>query len=347
MMKNVNPFTITFGKQPNRQISRYEDVDKIVSTFDSENPISQTFLIEGIRGSGKTVLMTTAAKQLESMNDWIVINLNPTMELLPNFALRLEKACNSKSDILSKGFNLSAAGFGIGVNPDRQDTDYVGIIEKNFKKVIKENKKVLLTIDEVISDDSLKIFASQFQIFVRQDYPVFLIMTGLHENIYKIQNDPALTFLLRAPKIFTTPLSSVQIVKQYMEIFDLEEEKARELSDLTKGYAFAFQALGVAYWNHGKESIEKVLAEYDGLLDDFVYKKIWSTLTDKERKIIRAISTDDAKTGDVCKAVGINNSTFSSYREEMLSEGLIDTSKYGYVSLTLPRFYEITKNYRI
>ena len=113
MMKNVNPFTITFGKQPNRQISRYEDVDKIVSTFDSENPISQTFLIEGIRGSGKTVLMTTVAKQLESMNEWIVINLNPTMELLPNFALRLEKACNSKSDILRKKIPIKVAFFAI------------------------------------------------------------------------------------------------------------------------------------------------------------------------------------------------------------------------------------------
>ena len=38
MMKNVNPFTITFGKQPNRQISRYEDVDKIRNyTLSSEH----------------------------------------------------------------------------------------------------------------------------------------------------------------------------------------------------------------------------------------------------------------------------------------------------------------------
>ena len=49
-MSGSNPFTITFGKQPNTQINRYEDIDIILSTFTSENPVSQTFLIEGIRG---------------------------------------------------------------------------------------------------------------------------------------------------------------------------------------------------------------------------------------------------------------------------------------------------------
>jgi predicted transcriptional regulator len=207
---------------------------------------------------------------------------------------------------------------------------------------------VVITIDEVMHDENMRHFASQFQIFVRKDYPVFLLMTGLYENIYAIQNDPALTFLLRTPKISLEPLSLHQITKQYSDIFQIDVNSAKNLARITKGYAFAFQALGLLYYEHRDEmELSDILLKLDDMLDDFVYKKIWSTLTDKERKIIRAISTDDAKTGDVCKAVGINNSTFSTYREEMLSEGLIETSKYGYVSLTLPRFYEITKNYRI
>ena len=40
-------------------------------------------------------------------------------------------------------------------------------------------------------------------------------MTGLYENIYAIQNDPALTFLLRTPKIKLEPLSLAQITKVY------------------------------------------------------------------------------------------------------------------------------------
>lgn len=68
-MKKDNPFTLTFGKQPNEYISRYEKTDTIISTFEADYPISQAYLIEGIRGSGKTVLMTSIANGLEKNND--------------------------------------------------------------------------------------------------------------------------------------------------------------------------------------------------------------------------------------------------------------------------------------
>lgn len=57
VMKKDNPFTLTFVRQPTEYINRYENMDSIISTFEADNPISQSFLIEGIRGSGKTVLL--------------------------------------------------------------------------------------------------------------------------------------------------------------------------------------------------------------------------------------------------------------------------------------------------
>ncbi len=346
-MNTENPFTITFGKQPNRQISRYEATDNIVSTFNAENAVSQVFMIEGIRGSGKTVLMTTVAKLLKEDKNWVVINLNPAMDLLSGFAVRLNEAVSNKPEILSKGFNISAAGFGLGLNGDDKITDHVGVIEKCLSGLRKKKKRVLITIDEVVHDENMKVFASQFQIFLREDYPVFLIMTGLYENFNEIQNDPALTFLLRTPKIRTTPLSIIQIARQYEEIFEIDEEKAFELANATKGYAFAFQALGVSYWNNRDKSEKAVLNEFDDLLDDFVYKKIWSSLSSKEREIVLAISEDEIKTGEICEKLSISSSSFSRHRDALISKGIIDPSKYGYVSLALPRFYEITKRYRI
>ena len=340
-----NPFTITFGKEPNKLISRLEDMDNILSSFNASNPVCQTFMIEGIRGSGKTVLMTTVANALAKEKDWIIINLNPVLDLLSSLALRLREACSSKTNVFEKGFNVSAAGFGIGLNGEEKSNDPVGEIEKAFRTIIRKKKRVLVTIDEVIHDNNMKIFASQFQIFVRQDYPIFLIMTGLYENINSIQNDPALTFLLRSPKIETGPLSILQIYKQYREIFGIDDSAAKELAGLTKGYAFAFQALGVSYWNNRKKGLSKTLDEFDDLLDDFVYKKLWTSMTKKEKDIVLAISEDKVKTGDICKRASVNNSTFSRYREGLIRKGIINTPEYGYVSLSLPRFYEIVKNY--
>ena len=274
-MNTENPFTITFGKQPNRQISRYEATDSIVSTFNAENAVSQVFMIEGIRGSGKTVLMTTVAKLLKEDKNWVVINLNPAMDLLSGFAVRLNEAVSNKPEILSKGFNISAAGFGLGLNGDDKITDHVGVIEKCLSGLRKKKKRVLITIDEVVHDENMKVFASQFQIFLREDYPVFLIMTGLYENIENLQNERSLTFLYRATKLHPEPLNTGRVASRYSEIFNISYEHALELSRMTRGYPFAFQALGFSIWNNGVEKRDW-LPEYRQLLEEYVYEKIWS-----------------------------------------------------------------------
>ena len=269
-MKKNNPFTLTFGKQPNEYISRYENTDMILSTFEADNPISQAYLIEGIRGSGKTVLMTSITNELGKDKDWIVIDLNSTQDLINDCAMRLIDSCKKIPDFFNQGFNISIAGFGIGVNGNDTPQDNVSIIDNMLSSLKKHNKKVIITIDEVMHDDNMRHFASQFQIFVRKDYPVFLLMTGLYENIYAIQNDPALTFLLRTPKITLEPLSLHQITKQYADIFQIDEDDAKNLARITKGYAFAFQALGLLYYEYRDEmELREILLKLDDMLDDF------------------------------------------------------------------------------
>ena len=38
-MRSENPFTLTFGKEPHTAITRYEDLNTIIDTFQSENPL--------------------------------------------------------------------------------------------------------------------------------------------------------------------------------------------------------------------------------------------------------------------------------------------------------------------
>ncbi len=40
-------------------------------------------------------------------------------------------------------------------------------------------KKILITIDEVMHDNNIRTFASEFQLLIRKNYPVFLLMTGV------------------------------------------------------------------------------------------------------------------------------------------------------------------------
>lgn len=129
-MKKDNPFTLTFGKRPTEYISRFEATEMIVSTFMADNPVSQMYLIEGIRGSGKTVLMTAVTAELEQDEDYLVIDLNSTQNLLDDFARRLVDSCQKFPDIIKQGFNISIAGFGVGIGGKEEFQDSISIIEK-------------------------------------------------------------------------------------------------------------------------------------------------------------------------------------------------------------------------
>lgn len=349
-LKRDNPFTLTFGKQPIKYINRYESTDNILSTFEASNPISQTYLISGIRGSGKTVLMTSVANRLRKSDDWVVADLNATQPLLQEFAMRLTDASKHIPNIFEKGFEISVAGFGLGYNGAAEDHDSVSRIETILEKLNKQHRKVLITIDEAIANENMRIFASQFQIFVRKDYPVFLIMTGLYENIYEIQNDPVLTFLLRAPKIVLGPLGINQIKNEYQDIFQIDDKTSRQLANITMGYAFAFQALGMLYWEYRDEKpLDWILRKLDGLLEDFVYRKIWTNLSPLEKQITAAMPDQGVKikVKELCDKLKIKGTTFSKYRERLINKGVCTAPEYGYIALALPRFKNITASYDI
>ena len=57
--------------------------------------------------------------------------------------------------------------------------------------------KLLITIDDAINNQNVKVLTHTFQALLRKDYKVFMLMTGLYENISALQNNKSLTFLPR------------------------------------------------------------------------------------------------------------------------------------------------------
>lgn len=341
-----NPYTLTFGKTPTEYINRYECMNEIVTAF-TENPAKcQTYLIRGVRGSGKTVLMTAIAKEIVKDEEWICVDLNSTQNLLDDLSYRLEDACENLGHIFDRGIDVSLGGFGIGIG-GRDNRDSVSRCEKILSTLAKKRKKVLITVDEVSNDASMKQLASQFQIWIRKDFPIFLLMTGLYENIHAIQNNPQLTFLLRSPKVTLGPLGIAQITRQYESSLAISRDKALELAKMTKGYAFAFQALGMLCWeNKNNSDISNVIRELDNLLDEYVYQKIWAGLSQQDRMILISMPDEGAvRTKDVYEKIGMTLQSFSKYRERLINKGLIQTAGHGYIELTLPRFVSICSMY--
>ncbi len=337
-----NPFTLSFGIIPEQFISRPVFDNRIIDDFIADRPSIRAYMITGVRGSGKTVMLSEITRRLRERDDWVVVELNPEEDMMRSLASKLYNQEKIRPFFLKSKINIGYAGSGVSFEKTGTEITDEVMIEKMLGVLKKHDKKLLLAIDETSNNRYVKVFAHSFQIFLREEYPVFLIMTGLYENIYNLQNEKTLTFLYRTPRINLEPLNITRIADTYKTIFNLTDNDSLRMAKLTNGYPFAFQLLGYIQWEHRKTELNRLLPEYDQYLTDYVYEKIWRELSDTDRKVVLEIAESDdyIKIQTLREKLGMNSSRFSGYRDKLIHKGLVDVSKYGYIGLILPRFRE-------
>jgi len=333
-----NKFTVSFGQLPSSYINREFISDKICNDFCLDYPVSHIYIISGVRGSGKTVLLTNVSKVMSKKKGWIIVDVNPNREILEQIASGIYENSHVKHLFLSKSFSFSFHGFGFSIEGDTPVSNIKTILEKMLTVLKKHKKKVLITIDEASNSTHMRAFAHDFQSLLRNDYPVYSLMTGLYENVNLLQNNKNLTFLYRAPKIMLGPLNKVKIKEEYASIFSKEKEAViDQLTELTKGYAFAYQVIGYLFSKYHK--IDLIYNELDSYLSLYVYDTIWNALPNNEQSYLSAFDKETMSTSEISKKTGFDEKTCSVYRSRLIKKGLIIGSAYGEVSLTLPRFH--------
>ena len=340
-----NPFSLSFGKEPASYIDRDYQSNEVLESFTADNPAYQVCMITGVRGSGKTVLLSTISNNFRKDAQWVVVDLNPERDLLTMLAAELSNRKELFELFRDAKINLSFLGFGLEIDGEPPITDIVVALRRMLEKLTKSGKRILITIDEVSLNRQMREFASQFQIFMREGLNVFLIMTGLYENIYELQNEKTLTFLFRAPKVELKPLSIPLIVQKYKEVFRIAEDEALHMAKVTMGYPFAFQLMGYLKWREGgNKSTEELLPQFDTYLEDYVYEKIWSELSRKDKEVVVAMCSAPAtKVETIRSRLKMPSNSFSTYRKRLTKKGIVQSPEYGWLSFTLPRFKEFVR----
>lgn len=330
-----NPYTITFGKEPLQNIPRFTETNEILDAFLNDPPNQQTFIITGVRGSGKTVLMTEIRKQLDQRDEWESVELSTSQDLLLTLAQTLYNDSHLLK-ILKQGGGVSLMGFGVQVNSSIEIQNPTLAIKNALQKIAKKGRKLLICIDEVVSNQTMREFASIYQILLREDYPVYLIMTGLYDNINDLRNVENLTFLYRTPEVRLSSLNLSTIAANYKMNLGITDENAKKMALLTKGYSFAFQVLGYfTYRNSG--NYEAAMTDYRQYLEDYVYDKIWFELSAEDKKLLHAIvCSETGKAKEIKEALQWNNEKYAPYRDRLIKKMIIDGSEYGHLKLVLP-----------
>lgn len=337
-----NPFTISFGKKPLLYIERSLIIDEITDELSSDIIQNQCFMLTGVRGSGKTVTMTAIESKLRADEDWIVIDLNSERDMLQSLTAKLYDSKKYLKNFFDIEINLSAFGIGVSAKNIAPVADIESALEIILKEIKKRGKRLLVTIDEVYNNEHMRRFAGTFQLLIRQELPIFLLMAGLYENIHKLEDEKNLTFLYRTPKYFMKPLRIATIKENYMETLSITEEQAQEAAVMTKGYPFAYQALGKYLWDaEGHMLNDHVIQRFDEALKTYVYDKIWNEMSPRDRWYMSFIvKKNPVKTSELLEMTGQRKNEFSQYRSRLKDKGIINTDIRGEISIDLPRFAE-------
>ena len=333
-----NPYSMMFGKEPTQLISRTTQLQQVIESFFSTPSSQQIYMITGVRGVGKTVFMTEIAKKFSHEEDWVVVELNPEIDLLESLAAHLSSKQKLAKIFQSAKINLSFFGLGVDIKGTTPITNIELALQEMISTLKKKGKRVLICIDEATNTPQMKAFSAAFQILVRKDLPVYLLMTGLYESISALQNEKSLTFLYRAPKIYLGPLNIANIALDYESVLKIDRQKSIELAKLTKGYSYAFQVFGYFSWEYPKD-YEKAMSLSRQYLNEYVYEKIWSELSRKDKEIVHAIA--ETKTGrviDIRDYLHLEPNEFSPYRERLIRKGILAGEDRGYVEILLPFF---------
>lgn len=341
-----NPYVISFGRIPTQYISRRVLISDIIDALESDIIEEQAYKLTGVRGTGKTVTLTEIEKIIRENDNWIVVGVKSNGNIIEDIIANLYSSVPFLTSFVDANLNLTK--FGIGLNLSNKSPvaslDYA--LKTILREVDRKGMRVLITIDEARKTKHMVDFIQEFQILIREELPVFLIAAGLYEDVESIENAEGLTFFMRAAKYEMTPLNHTFIRNDYEKTLNVSREVAEKMATITKGYAFAYQALGKYMWDLNVQDItEEVLALLDEALAEKVYRKIWSELAPRDKWFLEYIVKKDKMSAtELLEMTNKKHNEWSEPRKRLTEKGIIDTKIRGQIIVCLPRLKEFVEN---
>lgn len=245
-----------------------------------------------------------------------------------------------KFKFAKKEFSFSFLGFLFKFSGNRPVSIVQSLLDCTFQEIKKKRKESLNCRRRSLQQQTMRSIVHEFQILIRNHYPVFLVMAGLYENVRNLLDAHTLTFLYRAPITILGPLRLADIADSFHRLLRTDFGESVKLSKLTNGYAFAFQTLGYTFSRTTKKTAdEDILNDYDRRLEEYVYAKIYSDASLMEKNVMISLQESaDGSVKDEMEKAKMNSSTFSSYRKNLIKKGIVFAPSYGHLAFPLPRF---------
>ena len=211
MNKEIDPFTRTPGIAGKAYIDN-GIADEILTNFCDDDSAKMVYKITGLRGSGKSVEYSKVIRTLKEDKKWLVYPLSVSGNVVSTLIskLSMEKFIDSDFSKLEISSTTSVGGSAFVVKGDeaisvkkttQKDEHYYSeeaILVNMITAANKKGFKVLIGIDDISKTPDVVNLLSMIDSMILEGLKIYLIVTGLTENIEEFSSVDNLTFFKRS-----------------------------------------------------------------------------------------------------------------------------------------------------
>lgn len=337
---------------------------------------AQPVVLYGLRGVGKTVLLSRFAKMADS-REWLVAQVEagagtslraglgealhaPLVDLARPSAGRrllrgLKTALSFKASYDSSGtwnFGLDLAeSSGGGADTGSLDSDLSKLLRDLSAAAEEEGVGLAILIDEAqdLTAEELTAVCSAVHAAGQHGWACLVALAGL----------PSLPRVLAEVRSYAERLfvfEKVQHLAEDLARTALTEPAAGEgvrwdpsavqlVVQETSGYPYFLQQIGQDTWNEAPGPVITLsdarvgAARGRAALDDGFFRARWDRATRAEQRYLRAMAADGdlgSASGEVAARLGRGVNSFGPARASLISKGLIYAPEHGVVAFTVP-----------
>ncbi len=354
----INPFKPTAGAEPPVLVGR----ERVIEDFrdgieEGVGAPGRLMRITGLRGSGKTVLLTELG-DIARENGWTVVDVSANGSLLDKVkrALRQSSAHAEASVEANFGFVTARAA----VNKEEGPLDLREVLTTVVSELTEKGRGLLITIDEVQDgdEDEFRELATTIQHLIRERLNIAFVFAGITTGVLNLINGKALTFLRRAKaeELASIPIEEVatSFQKTFADSgFDADESVFEAMSSATHGYAYLIQLVGYGVFAQAKRhaAISKTVSVADaerGIerayidFSDAVLLPALDELPKRSIDFLLAMTEDEDKsgTGTIAKRMGLEAPQLTATRRLLIERQVIEAPSRGLVRFAIPRLRE-------
>jgi len=318
----------------------------------------RTTLITGVRGSGKTALLSDIRINLDN-RDVIALYIVPNEAILDSILVQLYRQLpKSVSGAMPEFKSISVnLGVSVGFERDKKTPYFIETFSFQIMEMMdvymKQGKHIVFLVDEAQKHtEDMRIFISTYQDLIMREYSVSMVMAGLPSVISDVLNDDVLTFLRRAKQIELENVESMVVDYEFKKVFlnpgtTLTEEVVSKAAASTFGYPYMIQLVGYYLWDYmqGSNSIdglEDVLFKSKAELFRNVHRLIFDDLSNRDREFVFAMSEDErcSPVSAIGERMQKQKNFISLYRERLISAGVIKSGGHGLLCFNYPYMRE-------